>query len=65
MANSDEEKKYLTIKEVAERLGYSPTYVQTIWPQWAKFEVKAYRMGRKILFKTEDIDRMVEMHAVN
>lgn len=63
--NTVETKKFITLQEAAKRLGYSYTYAQTLWPSWEKFEVKAYRMGRKLLFKTEDIDRMVEAHAIN
>lgn len=63
--NTVDTKKFLTLHEVAERIGYSYIYVQTLWPSWEKFGVKAYRMGRRLLFKTEDIDRMVEMHAIN
>lgn len=62
---NDEKKRYITLKEAAERLGYAYKYAATLWPSWNKFDVKAYRMGRRLLFKTDDIDRMVEMHAIN
>ena len=65
MKKNDVDKKYISLHEVADRLGYSYVHAQTLWPSWAKFGVKAYRMGRKLLFRTDAIDLMLEMHAVN
>lgn len=56
------DKKFLTMREAAERLGYSYDYFQQIWPSLQGVQVS--RIGRKLLFKTEDLDRYVEAHAI-
>jgi hypothetical protein len=56
------EKKFLTMREAAERLGYSYDYFQQIWPSLDGVLVS--RIGRKLLFKTEDLDNYVEAHAI-
>lgn len=56
------EKKFITMREAAERLGYSYDYFQQIWPSLEG--VQAFRLGRKVLFKTEELDEYVEAHAV-
>ncbi len=59
----EKEKKFLTMREAAERIGYSYNYFQQIWPSLTGVQI--FRVGRKLLFKTESLDEYVQAHAIN
>lgn len=59
-------KPFITLREAAEMWGYSEEYFQRIWPSLReKFDIQAFKPGRKILFKTKEIERAIESTAVN
>lgn len=60
-------KRWMTLQEAAEYLGYSYAYAQQIFPSWEKYGVQAHRLpgGRRILFDIEQIDEMVRGCAIN
>lgn len=59
-------KAFVTLKEAADMWGYSEEYFQRMWPSLMdRFGIQAFRPGRKILFKTKEIERAIETTAVN
>lgn len=64
---AENNKAWLTTEEVGNLLGYSPRYVTQICLGWEKYGVKTYRTpgGRKLLFKTDEINDMISSLAIN
>lgn len=64
---AENNKTWLTTEEVGNLLGYSSRYVTQICLDWHKHGVKTYRSpgGRKLLFKAEEINNMINSLAVN
>ncbi|MBW2044333.1 MAG: excisionase family DNA-binding protein [Deltaproteobacteria bacterium] len=57
--------RYISRKQLANYLGVSLRTVDTHWPEWVSdYNVRAYRIGRRILFNREDIDSMMEKHLL-
>lgn len=54
--------RYFTKIEAAEYLRFSPRVIENLL---ARGDLKAYRPGRRLLFRREDLDAFVERYAVN
>lgn len=67
MRNLVEDKKWITLKEAAERMNLAYDYALRTFLSWEKFGIKAYRPlnGRKWMFKVEEIDRHIEASCIN
>lgn len=50
---------YFTKQEAAEYLRFSPRAIDSLL---ARGELKAFRPGRKLLFRREDLDAFVQRH---
>lgn len=53
------QEKFFTVKELAQMTNYHPN-----WFRLHKYEIGYYRMGRKILFPKENIDKYLEKRLV-
>ena len=51
--------EFLSVKNLATYLGISKSYIYQNWPKFLK-GVRTYRIGRKILFRREDVDNMMD-----
>lgn len=56
-----EDRAMLDIEEVIERLGVSDSTVRRLVKEG---KLRAYRLGRRLKFKNEDIDRFVESQLI-
>lgn len=52
-------ESYLTVERAAEYLGCKP---KRIYELIAQGRVRHYRIGRRILFRREDLDAALEVH---
>ena len=53
-------KQYLTVKDVTQRLRIGVT---TLWQLRRDGKIKGYTVGRRVLFRPEDVDALVERGA--
>jgi len=62
-------KRCLSVREVAEYLGISTSYIHREYPRWiSEFGVRVYKIGtgerKKLVFEKKDIDRLLERFLV-
>ena len=52
---------YLNVKDLADYLRVSATYIYHHWPRLVtEGKIRTYRIGKKILFNRNDIDKAME-----
>lgn len=60
--NNGGSKKLLSVKETAELLATSP---DTVYRQWKIWGMKAYRVGRELRFREQDVEAWLEQHPAD
>jgi len=57
--------RWLGLKQAAQYMGLSHSYVKRIWPTFDKYGVAIHRVGRRLLFRASDLDKVIEGNRIN
>lgn len=53
--------KYLTVRQLSKYINLSPSWIWQNWPAWTtKNKIRTYRVGNKLQFNRDDVDRALE-----